>query len=71
MIVSDYTVPELDRFREQCNFVGNERQVFESRSQGIPLEEIAEMLNMSVENVKKISRKVNCKILKIERGMSI
>lgn len=62
MIVSDFTVPELDRFRNICNFVGNERQVFELRSRGVPLEEIAEALNMSVENVKRISRKVNGKI---------
>lgn len=65
MIVSDFTVPELDRFREQCNFIGTERQVFEFRSQGIPLEEIAEILNMSVEGIKKISRKVNKKIAKV------
>ena len=64
MIVSDFTVPELDRFREKCNFVGNETMVFELRSQGISLEEIAEILNMSVEGIKKISRKVNNKILK-------
>lgn len=55
MIVSDFTKPELDIFRENCNFVGFESNVFELRSRGIPLEEIAEVLNMSVENVKRIS----------------
>lgn len=65
MIVSDFTVPELDRFRDKCNFVGNELMVFELRSQGIPLERIAETLNMSVENVKKVSRKVNNKIIRV------
>lgn len=65
MIVSDFTVPELERFRAQCNFVGSESAVFEMRSRGIPLEEIAEVLNMSVENVKRISRKVNNKIVRI------
>ena len=64
MIVSDFTVPELDHFRAMCNFVGNELTVFEYRSRGVPLEEIAEALNMSVEGVKKISRKVNNKIMK-------
>lgn len=66
MIVSDFTVPELDLFRNKCNFVGNEVEVFELRSRGIPLEEIAECLNMSVENVKRISRKVNRKITVIK-----
>ena len=65
MIIADFTVPELNYFRENCNFVGLEIRVFEMRSQGIPLEEIAEILNMSVDGVKKISRKVNKKIIKV------
>lgn len=65
MIVSDFTVPELDVFRANCNFVGNEKPVFELRSQGIPIEEIAEQLNMSVEGIKRISRKVNRKINRV------
>lgn len=65
MIVSDFTKPELDFYRTNCNFVGNEISVFELRSKGMPLEEIAETLNMSVEGIKKISRKVNRKISKV------
>ena len=65
MIVSDFTVPELELFRAQCNFTSNEMPIFEMRSRGIPLEEIAEVLDMSVENVKRISRKVNSKINRI------
>lgn len=63
MRVSEFTVPELNILRDNCNFVGYERQVFELRSQGVPLEEIAETLNMSVEGIKKISIKVNRKII--------
>ena len=66
MVVSDFTVPELNIFREQCNFVGNERDVFEMRSQGIPLEEIAETLNMSVTHIGRISQKVNNKIKRVQ-----
>lgn len=65
MIVSDFTKPELDFYRTNCNFVGNEISVFELRSKGMPLEEIAETLNMSVEGIKKISRKVNNKISRV------
>lgn len=65
MVVSDFTVPELEHLRNQCNFVGNEIQVFELRSRGMPLERIAEELNMSVEGIKKISRKVNNKIIRV------
>ena len=65
MIVSDFTIPELNYFRTNCNFVGLEVDVFELRSQGITLERIAEELNMSVEGVKRISRKVNKKIKRV------
>lgn len=65
MVISDFTNVELDVLREQCNFVNTEKDVFELRSQGLPLELIAEMLNMSVDGTKKISRKVNRKIEKV------
>ena len=65
MVVADFTVPELTFLRNNCNFVGNELKVFELRSQGVPLEEIAERLDMSVEGIKKVSRKVNNKISRV------
>ena len=68
MIISDYTTAELNYFRMACNFVGNEERVFELRSRGNTLEEIAEALDMSVENIKRISRKVNGKIVKVSGG---
>ena len=65
MIIKDFTKPELDYFWMNCNFVGLEKDVFDYRSQGIPLEIIAEMLDLSVDGVKKISQKVNKKIIKV------
>ena len=65
MIIADFTVPELNYLRENCNFVGLEIRVFDLRGQGLTLEEIAEILDMSVDGVKKISRKVNKKIIRI------
>lgn len=65
MIISDFTEIELDHLRDSCNFVCNEASVFELRSHGLSLEEIAEILNLSVDGVKKISRKVNRKIARI------
>ena len=62
MIISDFTNIELECLRKNCNFVGNENELFELRSQGLSLEEIAEVLNLSVDGIKKISRKVNKKI---------
>lgn len=65
MIIKDFTEPELDFFRRQCNFVGAERQLFELRSQGVPLEEIAEILGMTDSGIRKVSQRVNRKIIRV------
>ena len=65
MVISDFTNVELEVLRKQCNFVNAEKDVFELRSQGLSLEIIAEMLNMSVSGIKKVSKKVNSKIGKV------
>lgn len=65
MKVYDFTVPELDYFREKCNFTKDERTLFEYRSKNIPLEQCAELMNVSVSTVKRLSRKVNAKIIRV------
>lgn len=65
MMVSDFTMPELEYLRQQCNFVNLEKDVFELRAQGIPLERIAEELNISVDYARKLSQRVNKKIIRI------
>lgn len=65
MKISQFTKPELDLYREQCNFVGAEKEVFEMRSQKIPLETIAEKLDYTIDGIKKISKEVNNKIIRV------
>lgn len=65
MTISDFTVPELNYLRSNCNFVNLELKIFEMRAKGIPLEEIAEEIDISYDYARQISRKVNKKILKI------
>ena len=66
MIVSKFVKPELDLYRSQCNFVGAEIDVFEMRSQGIPLERIAEITGFTYDGIKKISKDVNNKIIRVQ-----
>ena len=65
MIISDFTKAELDFFRTNCNFVNLEIKIFEGRAKGIPLEIIAEEINISYDYARQLSRKVNKKILKV------
>lgn len=66
MKISAFTEIELANLRKSCNFVGNERDVFDLRSQGVPLEIIAEQLDYTIDGIKKISRKVNKKIMRVQ-----
>ena len=66
MIVSKFIEPELELYRKQCNFVGVEKDVFEMRSKGIPLEEIAEIKGFTYDGIKKVSKGVNEKIIRVQ-----
>lgn len=65
MIIKNYTEPELEYFRQNCNFVGPEIDLFQLRSEGISLEVIAEMLGYTNDGIKGVSRRVNDKITKV------
>lgn len=65
MRVCGFTKPELDFLRENCNFVNLEVDVFEMRAKGIPLEAIAEALNISADTARKYSQRINKKIGKV------
>lgn len=66
MKISDFTELELEHYRNTCNFVGAEVDLFHLRSKGIPLESIAEILGYTSDGIKKVSRRVNSKILKVQ-----
>lgn len=65
MNVKDFTKPEIEYLLDNCNFVGLELKLFKLRTEGHTLEEIAEILDISYSYSRKISRKVNNKIIKV------
>lgn len=67
MVVSDFTKKEIDYLLDNCNFSPLERPLFLMRAQGMVLSEIAEEMNISVDYARKISQKVNRKIIRVIR----
>lgn len=65
MQVYDFTKPELDMFRELCNFTPDEREYFELRSKGKSNVEISLEMNVSESKVSKLARKVKSKMIRI------
>lgn len=65
MKIYDFTVPELDFFRHACNFTPDEMMLFDYRASQYPLEQCAELMNVSLSTIKRLSRRVNRKIEKV------
>lgn len=65
MQVYDFTKPELDMFREQCNFTPDELEYFNLRSQYKSNVEIALTMNISESKVSKLARKTKSKMLRV------
>lgn len=61
----DFTVPELDRFRELCNFTPDELEYFNLRSKEKSNVEIAMTMSISESKVSKLARKVKSKIIRV------
>lgn len=63
MKIYDFTMPELEYFKQTCNFTPEEYELFSLRSKGVQLEECAEI--MHCDSIKKLSGRVNKKIIKM------
>lgn len=65
MKICDFTKPELDKFREQCNFTDDERQCFELKAKNKTNTQLSIELCMSESKVSTTMKKVRAKIMKI------
>lgn len=63
--VHDFTVPELNRFRELCNFTDEEIEVFNLKSRNKSNVEICLSLNISERKASYLSTAVIKKIIRI------
>ena len=66
MKISDYTVPELEHFRELCNFSEEELEYFNLKSKDKSNIQISLSMCISEPKVSKIAAKVKDKIRRIE-----
>lgn len=64
-IKTEFTEPECDRFRRECNFTDDERAVFDLRVRAHSIIEIQTALNMSEATVNRRIRNIKRKIYKV------
>lgn len=65
MIISDNLLPQLQYYRVFCNFTPQERELFDYRAAGFTLEQCCDLLSMDISSVKRLSRKVNKKMIAV------
>lgn len=63
--IPDFTKPEIDFIKANANFTTQESELFDLRNAEHSLEECAELMNVSVTTIYRISKKMKTKILKI------
>lgn len=65
MKIRDFTVPELNKFRELCNFTDDELAYFNLRSKDKSNVQIALEMNVSTAQVSKLAKRVKAKMVRI------
>lgn len=65
MKIRDFTVPELNRFRELCNFTEAEMTYFNLRAKDLSNTQISLKMHISEAQVSKLARRVKNKMLRI------
>lgn len=64
-IKTEFTEPECERFRRECNFTDEERAVFDLRVRAHSIIEIQSKLNMSEATVNRRIQNIKRKIYKV------
>lgn len=65
MQIYDFTVPELEKFRELCNFSDAELEYFNLRAKHKTNIEISMTMHVSEAQVSKLAKKVKSKIIRV------
>ena len=65
MKIRDLTVPELNHYRQYCNFTPMEAQFFDLRAADISLEECAATMNCSMSTAKSYGQRVKSKMNRV------
>lgn len=65
MLIRDFTVPELDMFRELCNFTDDELAYFNLRARDKSNVQISQEMHISEAQVSKLARRTKNKMKRV------
>ena len=65
MRIYEFTKPELDKFRNECNFTDEELECFNLKAKNKTNQSIAFNMNVSTSKVSYLTKKIKTKISKV------
>lgn len=65
MRIYEFTKPELEKFRNECNFTDDELECFNLKAKNKTNQSIAFSMNVSASKVSYLTKKIKTKILKV------
>lgn len=65
MKICDFTKPELDKFRRECNFTDIEMQCFNLKAKDKTNTQLSMELNVSESTISVVMRRVRTKITRV------
>lgn len=65
MKLTEFTRPEVEYLRQECNFTDEERAVFDMRASARSIVEIGLTLHMSESTVHRRLNSIKCKMLRV------
>ena len=65
MKLYDFVEWELQKFRDECNFMPDELEYFNLQAKGYTNQQIAVKMNISESKVSKLAKAVKSKILRV------
>ena len=65
MKICDFTKPELDKFRKECNFTEIERQCFDLKAKDKTNTQLSMEMNVSESTISVVMRRVRTKITRV------
>lgn len=68
MKICDFTKPELDRFRKECNFTDIEMQCFDLKAKGLTNYQLAMQLNICDSSVSSTMKSIRAKITAVSEA---
>lgn len=71
LTIPQLTMPQIEYYRSLCNFVGDEKTLFDLRADGNTLEECCDIMDFDIYKIKRINKRIMEKMRSVGNMVSM